>query len=59
LKNDSSKPKRKDEISCVQLSNETKAKLDRLGTKKDTYESVILSLMPKSEENGENEEESD
>jgi len=37
--------KRKDEISCVQLSKDTKAKLDELGTKKDTYESIILSLM--------------
>jgi len=39
------KQKRKDEISCVQLSKDTKAKLDELGTKKDTYESIILSLM--------------
>ena len=39
------KPKRKDEISCVQLSKETKAKLDKLGTKSDTYESIILDLM--------------
>ena len=37
--------KRKDDISCVQLSKTTKSKLDELGTKKDTYESIILSLM--------------
>ena len=43
--NRNGKPKRKDEISCVQLSKDTKAKLDELGTKKDTYESIILSLM--------------
>lgn len=36
---------RKDEISCVQLSKDTKAKLDQLGTKKDTYESIILKMM--------------
>ena len=39
------KQKRKDEISCVQLSKDTKAKLDKLGTKKDTYESIILKMM--------------
>jgi len=43
-----SKPKRKDEISCVQLSKDTKAKLDKLGTKKDTYESIILKMMESS-----------
>jgi len=43
--NGNRKVKRKDEISCVQLSKDTKAKLDELGTKKDTYESIILSLM--------------
>ncbi len=36
---------RKDEISCVQLTKATKAKLDKLGTKKDTYESIILKMM--------------
>jgi len=36
---------RKDDISCVQLSKDTKAKLDELGTKKDTYESIILKMM--------------
>jgi len=39
------KQKRKDEISCVQLTKDTKAKLDKLGTKKDTYESIILKMM--------------
>jgi len=36
---------RKDEISCVQLTKDTKAKLDELGTKKDTYESIILKMI--------------
>ena len=39
------KTKRKDEISCIQLSKDTKAKLDKLGIKSDTYESIILNLM--------------
>ena len=39
------KTKRKDDISCVQLSKDTKAKLDKLGTKKDTYESIILKMI--------------
>jgi len=39
------KTNRKDEISCVQLSKDTKAKLDNLGTKKDTYESIILKML--------------
>ncbi len=41
----SAKTKRKDEISCVQLTKDTKAKLDKLGTKTDTYESIILKMM--------------
>ena len=46
IMNGNSKPKRKDDISCVQLSKDTKAKLDELGTnRKDTYESIILSLI--------------
>jgi hypothetical protein len=36
---------RKDEISCIQLSKNTKAMLDKLGTKKDTYESIILKMV--------------
>jgi len=57
--NGNSKQKRKDEISCVQLSKNTKAKLDQLGTKKDTYESIILRIMdsPCAESMGENEDE--
>ena len=51
------KQKRKDEISCVQLSKDTKAKLDKLGTKTDTYESIILNLMPKPVESGESNDE--
>jgi hypothetical protein len=47
LENNSKSIKKKDEISCVQLTKDTKAKLDKLGTKSDTYESVILSLMDK------------
>jgi hypothetical protein len=39
---------RKDNISCVQLTKDTKAKLDKLGTKKDTYESIILKMMDSS-----------
>lgn len=51
---------RKDEISCVQLSKDTKAKLDKLGTKKDTYESIILKMMDSQCANsGENTEESE
>jgi len=55
------KQKRKDEISCVQLTKDTKAKLDKLGMKSDTYESIILNLMDKpcSKQIGESEEESD
>jgi len=46
IMNGNSNPKRKDDISCVQLSKTTKSKLDELGTnRKDTYESIILSLM--------------
>ena len=39
---------KRDEISCVQLTKDTKAKLDNLGTKKDTYESIILKMMDSS-----------
>jgi len=55
----SAKAKRKDEISCVQLTKDTKAKLDKLGTKKDTYESIILRIMdsPCVESIGESENE--
>jgi hypothetical protein len=50
---------RKDEISCIQLSKDTKAKLDKLGIKSDTYESIILNLMdsPCAKKQGENQEE--
>jgi len=55
---ENSKPKRKDELTCVQLSRDTKAKLDKLGVKSDTYESIILNLMDKpcSKDVGESEE---
>ena len=50
---------RKDEVSCVQLTKDTKSKLDKLGTKTDTYESIILNLMEKScAVSGENEDDS-
>jgi len=39
------KTKRKDEITCVQLTRDTKAKLDKLGTKTDTYEKIILKMI--------------
>ena len=45
VKNGNGKTKRKDEITCVQLTKDTKAKLDKLGTKKDTYESIILRMI--------------
>ena len=59
MENSNGKTKRKDEISCVQLSKDTKAKLDQLGTKKDTYESIILKMMDSqcAESMGENEDE--
>lgn len=45
MQNGNEKPKRKDEISCIQLSKDTKAKLDELGGKNDTYESIILRAI--------------
>ena len=36
-----------DEVTCIQLSKDTKAKLDKLGIKSDTYEKIILNLMEK------------
>jgi len=58
---ENAKQKRKDEISCVQLSKDTKSKLDKLGTKTDTYESIILNLLDKPCANhvGESEEKPD
>jgi len=51
--------KKKDELTCIQLSKETKSKLDQLGIKSDTYESIILNLMdsPYVKKQGENQEE--
>jgi len=43
----SSTPKRKDLITCVQLSKKTRDKLAKLGTINDTFEQVILNLMNK------------
>lgn len=37
--------RKKDEITCVQLSKETRDKLAELGSKKDTFESIIVNLM--------------
>ena len=42
--NGNGKP-RKDLITCVQLSKKTRDKLAQLGTKKDTFEGIILNLM--------------
>ena len=36
---------RKDEITCVQLSKNTKNKLDSFGKKSDTYETIIQHLI--------------
>ncbi len=58
--NGNGKTKRKDDISCVQLSKGTKAKLDELSTsRKDTYESIILKMMesPCVESMGESDDE--
>ena len=51
--------RRKDELTCIQLSKDTKAKLDKLGIKSDTYESIILNLMDSScvKKQGESQEE--
>jgi len=51
--------KRPDEISCVQLTEGTKAKLSELGKRGDTFESIILGLFKSCSENeiGENESE--
>jgi len=46
--NGNSNTKRKDDISCVQLSKTLKGKLDDLGTKKDTYESIIQKMVDSS-----------
>ncbi len=37
--------RKKDEITCIQLSKETRDKLAELGKKKDTFESIIVNLM--------------
>jgi hypothetical protein len=39
--------KRKDEITCIQLSKQTRDKLANLGTKTDTFESIILKQLEK------------
>ena len=43
--NGNGKSKRKDEITCVQLSKDTKRQLDTFGKKSDTYENIIQKLM--------------
>ena len=46
MRNSNDKRKKKpDEISCVQLSEGTKAILSDLGKKGDTFEKIILGLM--------------
>jgi len=37
--------RKRDEITCVQLTKDTKNKLAKLGNKADTFESIILGLM--------------
>jgi len=32
-------------ITCIQISKETKCKLDDLGKKQDTYEDIIKRLL--------------
>lgn len=39
--------KKQDEVTCIQLTKETRNKLAELGKKTDTYESIILDLMSK------------
>ena len=43
--NGNGKSKRKDEITCVQLSKNAKRQLDSFGKKSDTYENIIQNLM--------------
>ena len=42
--------KKRDEITCVQLSKETRNKLAEMGKKSDTFEKIILNLMDNPEE---------
>ena len=42
---DAKNNRKRDEITCVQLSKQTRDKLAELGNKKDTYEKIILGLM--------------
>ncbi len=42
--------KKRDEITCVQLSKDTRNKLANLGKKSDTFESIILGLMDRPAE---------
>jgi len=55
------KPRKKDEITCIQLSKNTRDKLAELGTKDDTFEDIILKQMNKQPcvTSGESEEEPD
>jgi len=59
MREDLESSRRKDELTCIQLSKDTKAKLDKLGIKSDTYEKIILSLMDSTyaKKQGENQEE--
>jgi len=36
------------EITCIKVTKDTRAKLAKLGTKGDTYETVITSLLDSS-----------
>jgi len=36
----------RDHITCIQISKETKSRLDNLGKKHDTYEDIIKKFLP-------------
>jgi len=42
------KSERKDEVTCVQLTKDTKARLDELGTKNQTYDAIVRDLLDSS-----------
>lgn len=48
--------KNKGVVTCVSVSKDTRDKLAKLGKKDQTFEEIILSLLPKERENGEEED---
>ena len=50
--------RKKDEITCVQLTKVTRDKLASLGSKKDTFEDIIVNLIdsPCTENSGESQD---